>query len=474
MKPYKQFTVLLTLMILGVIMFIGCNKGLDKDKSSLQKTDLASTNIAQPGSKAFCAASKSDKTAVSGSSSQRAVTQSNTVTHTDFTSAGVGGLRNVGSGVIALSGVSGTVTKAFLYWQGETNSTTDVGNPITVNSTSVTGTDIGYSNDNCWGYSNSQAYRADVTSLVKSTGNGNYNLSGFGAMNPNGASLIVFFDDGNTSNDRDVVLFDGNDSNEPFGGIPGNLNAPSDPIGWDVTLPGINYSSGSAHIEMHVADGQAYPDDQLVLNNSVLVPAGAVFDGNTVPSANNGPSNNGSLWDIRSFDITSFLSPGSNTLHLTTGVNGDCLGLIVTLIDLPAGTAPTYIPVMYDVQPQTCPNIIIHTSNAVLITSILGTLNFDVTKIDITTLKVNGISPIKVNGDDLAGIPSSPVSDCTTCSTAGPDGIRDMRLAFNTQAIVATLGNYTPNQCVSLTVTGKLLPAFGGTPITGTDYAIIK
>ncbi|MBI4654694.1 MAG: Ig-like domain-containing protein [Nitrospirae bacterium] len=38
--------------------------------------------------------------------------------------------------------------------------------------------------------------------------------------------------------------------------------------------------------------------------------------------------------------MTSYLSPGLNTLVLTTSGNGDCLSLVVAAIDLPAGAAP--------------------------------------------------------------------------------------------------------------------------------------
>jgi len=46
------------------------------------------------------------------------VTESFTVPATDWTSAGVGGIGTVGTGTIALSGVSGSVTGAYLYWHG--------------------------------------------------------------------------------------------------------------------------------------------------------------------------------------------------------------------------------------------------------------------------------------------------------------------------------------------------------------------
>lgn len=296
------------------------------------------------GTKAFCnPVSIETGLQESPSATNKSVILSTTVTNTDFVSAGVGGMRNNGTGQITISGINGTVKRALLYWHGVTNSTTNVGNSFTLNSTTVTGVNIGVSDNNCWGFNNSQAYRADVTNLVQSIGNGTYSLSGFGALTPNGASLIVFFDDGNAANNRDVVIFEGNDSNISFAGIPGNPDAPADPAGWDVLLSGINYfTPGTVNIQLHVADGQAALDDAVRINNVQLVALGAVFQGNTVPGPVVGASG-GNLWDIRTFNVTSFLTPNSvNSLNLTTGVYDDCLGLIAALIDLPAGTSPRY------------------------------------------------------------------------------------------------------------------------------------
>jgi hypothetical protein len=82
---------------------------------------------------------------------------------------------------------------------------------------------------------NSQSYRADVTSLV--SGNGTYSLANFIKAGPpaadvNGASLVVFYNDGNTANDRNVALFNGNNS---------NFASSFDAEGWDITIPGVNY-----------------------------------------------------------------------------------------------------------------------------------------------------------------------------------------------------------------------------------------
>ena len=66
---------------------------------------------------------------------------------------------------------------------------------------------------------------------------------------PGNGQESAFFDDGDDSNNRDVVLFHGNDS---------NIANPFDADGWDVTLPGINYDTGAARMELHVSDGQTF------------------------------------------------------------------------------------------------------------------------------------------------------------------------------------------------------------------------
>lgn len=319
---------------------------------------FAGNSGAVPGSVGFCqdnlqASSRGPSTVASPAND---IGFSHTMFNTDFVSAGVGGLRNVGGGTIMLAGVTGPVSQALLYWNGPTNSSdSSVNASVMVNGVPFVGVNIGFSHDNCWGYSNSQAYMVDVTALVAVTGDGPYVLTGLGASaaidgaNSNGASLIVFFDDGNGANNRDVVIFHGNDSNSPNG---------FDANGWDVSLSGITYGGGTANLQLHVADGQdsllntSFRDSALVLNGSDLEPSGHIFSGNSVPSANSGPLGNGSLWDIRTWDVTSYLVPGPNTLTLTTGILSDCLGLIVAIVDLPAGAAPEDCDLNFEAPPN--------------------------------------------------------------------------------------------------------------------------
>jgi hypothetical protein len=258
----------------------------------------------------------------------------NTFTNTDWTSVGIGGMRGIGTETINLTGVSGTVTGAYLFWHGPTNSANTSANAaVTFNGTAIVGTNIGLSQDNNWGFANSQAYRADVTSLV--SGNGNYSLANFvkdsGNINVNGVSLYVTFQDGNAANNRDLVLFNGNDSNQ---------FSQFDPAGWQVTLNGINYTSGTAALNLTVSDGQNFGNDEgLFINGSTLIGVGPNWQGALGNTSI--PSGNGSLWDVKTFDITSFLTPGINNLAMTSGpVVSDALGLIVAAVDLPVGAAP--------------------------------------------------------------------------------------------------------------------------------------
>jgi hypothetical protein len=243
-------------------------------------------------------------------------------------------MRGVGTGTIDVSGVTGPVTGALLYWNGPTNSTDPAANAsVTFNGTPITGTNIGFASDNGWGFQNSQSYRADVTSLV--SGDGTYSLANFRKppdVEINGASLIVFSNDGDPSNDRNVVAWNGNDSN-----VTPLTYAPD---GWDETLTNVPYpGSGSATLDLIVSDGQyVFDDDALLLNGTEIAGAGNIFGGQSTPE--NPDSTGGSLWDVEPFDITGLLSSGSNSLHLTTGVNEDYLSLVVAIANMPASAPP--------------------------------------------------------------------------------------------------------------------------------------
>lgn len=258
-----------------------------------------------------------------------------TVTGTDYAYFGTGGMRDNGTGSLEVSGITGTVNRAIIHWHGPSNSSgLHAGSQVTVAGTDIVGTNIGVAADNCWSYANSQAYYADVTSLI--TGDGTYSLTNFLGLdfNMNGVSLEVFYDDGDSTNDRDIVTFHGNDS---------NIASAFDPPFWQAALAGINYSGGPASVVLAVADGQNFGSDEAVYFESSLTGthvlfSGPSFNGTSVPKSGAFSQN---LWDVTAADISAFLGLGQNDCSISTdSVAGDCLGLIAVSFNLPAGAAP--------------------------------------------------------------------------------------------------------------------------------------
>src|SRR5262249_3760198 len=113
---------------------------------------------------------------------------------------------------------------------------------------------------------------------------------------------------------------------------------------------GIDYVSGSAALQFHVADGQVYNDQALVVNGTTIGPPPFVFKGDTVPGAGGYPPPTcqptqwcyGFLWDIKPWDVTSLLSPGANSLGITMNPPRDfedCISMVVVIADLPKDAA---------------------------------------------------------------------------------------------------------------------------------------
>lgn len=271
------------------------------------------------------------------------ITNTITENNVDWTSAGVSGVGG-GTGDITLAGITGPVGTARLYWHGiDSGGDGNYDNAnVTINGNAVVGTVIGTATTNCWGAGNSVAYQADVTAYV--AGDGVYTIAGMSdgvGHNANGASIVVTFDDGDSLNDRDLAFFEGNDSNIPDG-------FPGEDDGWHAVLTPINYDgAGTVGIQFHNADGQTFTDGELTLDAGagplVIPDAVGLWEGTSVPSAGTSRATNGDLWDIHSFDITSAFAPVPGPVALNLDgmeFTSDCLGLVLALVDLPAGSLP--------------------------------------------------------------------------------------------------------------------------------------
>jgi len=125
-----------------------------------------------------------------------------------------------------------------------------------------------------------------------------------------------------------------------------------------------------------------------------------------------------------------------------------------------------------DIKPGSCPSPLNLKSNGVVPVSILGSDAFDVNNIDITSIRLAGVAPVRSNYEDAP----SPVVDGNECecSTEGQDGFADLTLKFKAQETIAELATepaelYKDNSLI-LKFTGSLTD---GTAVEGKDGVVV-
>lgn len=265
----------------------------------------------------------------------------------DWLLGGVGALRDYpnfpGEPAIQLSlgnanaVLAGSIQQAYLYWGGPSDINVASAVPsISFQGNALTGTSLGVGFGNFAGYETYQAYRADVTSILAGGFGAGATFSvenllnyGGGEVNVSGASLMVIFNDGNAFNNRDLVLFDGNDSN----------GSPEDGYAWHVSLANINYAGGAANLYIGVGDGDPeYEDGQLFLNGQFLFPN--EFNGSILGSG----ADTAGFWDLAGYDISGILAPGSNNVLLDSVLYNDYTSLIHGFVDMPSAEQPVPEP----------------------------------------------------------------------------------------------------------------------------------
>ena len=147
---------------------------------------------------------------------------------------------------------------------------------------------------------------------------------------------------------------------------------------------------------------------------------------------------------------------------------------VITNVPTPFGIALlTDIVVPVDIKATSCPNPLNVNSKGVIPVAILGTADFDATEIDVTTVTVLGVDPLRSNLEDVA-TPFDPFtgkSDAFDCNEDEGDGFTDITLAFDKQSVVAALGPVSDGDVVVVAVSGKLLD---GTAFNGEDVIVIK
>jgi hypothetical protein len=191
------------------------------------------------------------------------------------------------------------------------------------------------------------------------------------------------------------------------------------------------------------------------------------------------PSNNFALTNFIPIDMTNI--PGtwerySISIYINPTLEGQLLqfGFLSTAtLYEPSGVFYDNInfglqpdPMSIDIRPQGCPNPITSRINGLLPVAVLGTAGFDVSDVDVSSLRLEGVSPFLTGYEDVA---TPYVGELCGCTDAGPDGFLDLTLKFHAQEIVQLLA-LSQRGDRRLRLTGTLLD---GTPIEGTDCMVV-
>jgi hypothetical protein len=140
---------------------------------------------------------------------------------------------------------------------------------------------------------------------------------------------------------------------------------------------------------------------------------------------------------------------------------------VINIEVLPGSIGPVEVEI--DIKPGSCPNPLNVNSKGVLPVAILGTEDFDVSDIDVATVSLAGVVPIRFDYEDIATPFEGELCDC---HDDGPDGYLDLTLKFETQEIVAALGDVEDGEELPLTL---LVTLIDGTELEGSDcIRIIK
>jgi hypothetical protein len=131
----------------------------------------------------------------------------------------------------------------------------------------------------------------------------------------------------------------------------------------------------------------------------------------------------------------------------------------------PLTVSPESITVSVDIKPTSCPNPVNVKSKGTLTVAILGTDDFDVSDVDVSTVLLGGVAPTGANYEDVATPVVAEAEPCD-CTEEGPDGKIDLVLKFKTQDIVAALGEVSDGDVIVMKLEGT---TNDGTAIEGSD-----
>jgi hypothetical protein len=189
------------------------------------------------------------------------------------------------------------------------------------------------------------------------------------------------------------------------------------------------------------------------------------------------PTKGNLLLDVRKFSRSStttfdaYRDPDNLSIRVftTSGTTSDFIGLVAQFTVEAIEPIPVPVTIAVDVKPKSCPNSLNSNSNGALPIAILGTAYFDVREIDVLSIRLNCVSPIRSAYEDVTA-PDENETDPCDCNTLDGEGYEDLVLKFDKQEIL-TLEVVGDGDIIPLNITGELTD---GTKIKGSDCVLIK
>ncbi len=180
-----------------------------------------------------------------------------------------------------------------------------------------------------------------------------------------------------------------------------------------------------------------------------------------------GMGQGGTIWSVQPGERPSLFASG---FALVQGLAFDTSGSLYASTVFPNQIwriALTALPVAIDIKPGAYPNSLNIDGHGVIPVAVLGSEDFDVTQIDIATLDFAGLE-VKTNRFGKVQCSFEDVSGDFTYPEGAPDGYLDLVCQF-----VDDPDRWSPDNGTA-TLTGLLLPEYGGTAFSGSDeYRIV-
>ena len=137
------------------------------------------------------------------------------------------------------------------------------------------------------------------------------------------------------------------------------------------------------------------------------------------------------------------------------------------------GDACDAIDVALDIKPTSCPNPVNTRSRGVLPVAIAGTADFSVSEVDVDSLSLAGVAPLRMGYADVTSpfFPEIPPMDCLDCLSSAPDGVPDLIMHFDKQEVLTALATMLDRpledgECIQVYLDGWTLD---GKQIIGAD-----